>query len=151
MLKTRRQFLQRYSILVASVALGSGAAWAAPRRRASRHMPLPKLNFQTFASQLNTTFEVKLADGSTVPLKLVEATRGSAQKSAGPKGVLYEQFSLLFTGPLEPALDQRIHSFEHSRIGRFEIFIVPVISRNTSAMHYECIFNRPLVKSARNP
>lgn len=123
---------------------------AVPARRGSRYMPLQKLNFQTFASQLNTIFQVKRVDGSVVPLKLVEATQATPQKSAGPKGVTYEQFSLLFTGPVEPALDQCIQAFEHSRIGRFEIFIVPVISRDTSLMHYECIFNRPLVKSARN-
>jgi len=111
-------------------------------------MPLQKLNFQTFASQLNSTFQVKLADGSIVPLKLVEATRGTLQKSAGPKGITYEQFSLVFTGPLDSALDQCIHAFEHERIGQFDIFIVPVVSRDTSVMHYECIFNRPLVKSA---
>jgi hypothetical protein len=113
-------------------------------------MPLQKLSFQIFAGQLNTTFQVKLADGSTVPLQLVEAKRGALRKTAGPKGTRYESFSLIFTGPLEQALDQRIHAFEHPRIGRFEIFIVPVVSRDTSLMHYECIFNRPLVKSARN-
>ena len=123
---------------------------AAPRRRAFRHMPLQKLNFQTFASQLNTMFQVKLANGSVVPVKLVEAARGDSQKSAGPKGISYEQFSLVFTGPLDSTLDQRIHSFEHERIGQFDIFIVPVVSRDTSVMHYQCVFNRPLVKNGPN-
>ena len=113
-------------------------------------MPLKKLSFQTFAGQLNTTFQVRLADGSTVPLQLVEANRDTPRKSAGLNGVSYETFSLIFTGPLEQALDQRIHAFEHPRIGQFEIFIVPVVSRDNSLMHYECIFNRPLVKSAQN-
>ena len=112
-------------------------------------MPLQKLSLQTFARQLNTTFQVRLADGSAVPLQLVEATRGSSQKSTGVKSITYERFSLLFTGPLAPALAQSIHAFEHPRIGQFEIFIVPILSRDVSRIYYECIFNRPLVKSAQ--
>jgi hypothetical protein len=150
MLRTRRSFFQHCSFLAAGTVLLPGSGLAASLRRGSRFMPLQKLNFQTFAGQLQTTFQVRLADGSAVPLKLVEAKRGAPQKSAGPKRISYEQFSLVFTGPLEQALDQRIHAFEHPRIGQFEIFIVPVVSRDTSLMHYECIFNRPQVKSSRD-
>lgn len=121
---------------------------AAPRR-AQRYMPIPKLNFQMFASQLNTTFQVTLTDGSTVPLKLVQARKGAAQKDAGGRSIGYERFSLLFAGPLQPVLEQQIHAFSQPRIGQFDIFIVPVISRDASATYYECIFNRPRVKSAR--
>jgi hypothetical protein len=147
----RRNFL-RCCGLTAAVALVSPwqTVLAAPARRALRFMPLQKLNFQTFARQLNTTFQVQLADGTVVPLQLVEAERGVARKTAGPQRISYESFSLIFTGPLEPALDQRIHAFAHPRIGQFEIFIVPVVSRDTSLMHYQCIFNRPLLKSAGN-
>jgi len=53
---------------------------------------------------------------------------------------------LEWSRPWDKVLEQRIHSFHHPRIGNFEIFIVPVISRDTSGAHYECIFNRPLVK-----
>ncbi len=148
MLKTRREFLRRCSFTVTGVAILPCATMAAPGRRASRYMPLQKLSFQTFASQLNSSFQVKLADASVVPLKLVEVTRGTSQKSAGPKGITYEQFSLVFTGPLAPSLDQRVHALQHERIGQFDVFMVPVVSRDTSVMHYECIFNRPLEKSA---
>ena len=111
-------------------------------------MALNKLNFQTFASQLDTVFHVTCEDGSTVPLILKAATRREARKSEGPEAKGYERFSLIFAGPWDQVLEQRIHSFQHPRIGHFEIFIVPVISRDSSAAHYECIFNRPLVKHA---
>jgi hypothetical protein len=121
--------------------------FAAPlRRRGARFMALNKLSFQTFSSQLNSVFQVTLEDGTSVPLILKEATKRTARKSEGPQAKAYERFSLVFIGPWDQVLEQRIHSFQHPRIGNFEIFIVPVISRDTSGAHYECIFNRPLVK-----
>lgn len=109
-------------------------------------MALNKLNFRTFAAQLDTVFQVTLENGASVPLILKEATKRTPTKSDGPLAKTYERFSLVFIGPWDQVLEQRIHSFQHPRIGNFEIFIVPVISRDTGGAHYECIFNRPLVK-----
>lgn len=108
-------------------------------------MPLEKLTFQTFAGQLNTTFHVALPDGALLPLQLIEATKGTPQQ-AKATGIIYEHFSLLFAGPLQPVLEQRIHSFQHPRIGQFDVFIVPVVSNDPSGMRYECIFNRSQVR-----
>ena len=108
-------------------------------------MPLDKLSFQTFASQLQTTFQVALPDGTLIPLQLIEATKGAPQK-AKALGTVYEHFSLLFAGPLQPVLEQKIHSFQHPRVGQFDIFIVPVVSNDPSGMRYECIFNRAQVR-----
>jgi hypothetical protein len=49
------------------------------------------------------------------------------------------QFSLLFRGPHEPRLPQRIYRLEHATLGALEIFIVPV-ARDAAGMHYEAIF-----------
>jgi hypothetical protein len=117
---------------------------AATVRRTWRFMPLEKLDFQTFAAQLHTVFQVAL-EGGNVPLELIEATEG-ASRQAGKDGMVYESFSLFFAGPLQPVLEQRIHSVQHPRIGQFEVFIVPVVSRDPSGMRYECIFNRPQVR-----
>ena len=109
-------------------------------------MPLKKLNFQTFAGQLNTTFEVRAEDGSVVPLQLIQTKKAEARKNPNDGGVSYENFSLLFAGPLQPVLEQKIYEFAHSKIGRLEMFMVPVLSRDTASIHYECIFNRPAVR-----
>ena len=143
-LTTRRDFFQRTVVLVGSMAL-LPPAMAAPSRRAWRYMPLQKLNFQTFAGHLRTTFHVKLGDGNVLPLELIEAKKGTPRRD-GAKGPVYESFSLLFSGPLQPLLEQGIHPFQHPRIGQFEIFIVPVLSRDPGVVHYECIFNRPQVR-----
>jgi hypothetical protein len=143
---TRRNFCRRCSVVATALALlpWQAVAAAAPRR-AFRYMPLPKLNFQTFASQLDTTFDVH-CEGAVVPLRLLEAKRGRARNNPAADGVAYEQFSLLFAGPLQPVLEQRIHEFVHSKIGRFEMFITPVVSGDTTSIRYECIFNRPAVR-----
>ena len=113
-------------------------------------MALNELNFETFASQTDTVFHVTLEDGTQVPLILKNATNLALKQSDGAIAKSYESFSLVFAGPWDQVLEQRIHSFQHPRIGHFEMFIVPVISLDTSAAHYECIFNRPLVKHSSN-
>ena len=42
-------------------------------------------------------------------------------------------------------LPQENYLFEHPQIGRFELFIVPVISRDPTRHKYEVVFNRPPV------
>jgi len=112
-------------------------------------MSLDHLEFHTFAAHLHTGFHVKASGDSTVALQLIEATQRTPQKNAEAGNATYECFSLVFAGPLQPVLEQKIHSFEHPKIGRFEMFMVPVISRDTAAMHYQCIFNRPIDRASQ--
>jgi hypothetical protein len=88
----------------------------------------------TFAERLGETFGV--GDGSdAVEMRLVEAaSSGSTSSEEGRK-----PFSIVFLGPLEPLLPQRIYRFEHSELGTFEIFIVP-IGRDADGVRYEAIF-----------
>jgi len=53
-------------------------------------------------------------------------------------------FSLLFRGPADRPLGQGTYRFEHSRIGSFSLFIVPMVS-GEGAQDYEVIFNCPSV------
>ena len=97
-------------------------------------MPLELQNVlaSTFSAHLNTTF--RLIDGpATIGLKLVEALDGST-----PRNI---RFSLVFRGPQEPLLPQQIYAFEHDKLGRFDLFIVPV-KRDANGLYYEAVFNR---------
>jgi len=49
-------------------------------------------------------------------------------------------FSLLFSGPLEPALAQQTYAMETADAARIDIFIVPV-GRSADGMQYEAVFN----------
>jgi len=52
-----------------------------------------------------------------------------------------DRFSLVFRGPQQPTYPQQIYPFEHDRLGRFDLFIVPV-KRDAHGLYYEAVFNR---------
>jgi Domain of unknown function (DUF6916) len=85
----------------------------------------------TFAGHLNSKFRV--LDEPPTELELVDVSDGSTPH--------HINFSLLFRGPLQPLLPQRIYPVEHDRLGRFDLFIVPV-RRDTDGLYYEAVFNR---------
>ena len=95
---------------------------------------LEDFTLATFADRLGETFRV--GEGTDVlELELVEATAGIA----GREGVGRVPFSVVFRGPPEPVLPQRIYRFEHEELGSFELFIVP-IGPGEAGMQYEAVF-----------
>ena len=86
----------------------------------------------TFAEHLNSTFRLHHKPATTV-LELVAVSDGSTQG--------HVNFSLLFRGPHQPLVPQRIYPMEHDRLGRFDLFIVPV-KRDAHGLYYEAVFNR---------
>ena len=81
----------------------------------------------TFTAHLGDTFRVGDLDA-----ELIEATRH------GPAPTR-QQFSLVFRGPSEPVLPQRIHPLSHPVLGAFELFLVP-IGPDAGGMRYEAVF-----------
>ena len=98
---------------------------------------LEDLTPASFLPHVGTQFAVA-ADGSpTLTLTLasvdVFAERSGARRT--------QPFSLLFAGPAEPTLPQRIHRLEHPAIGTLEIFLVPVGPGPEGSARYEAVFN----------
>jgi len=52
-----------------------------------------------------------------------------------------EMFSVVFHGPLDTLLPQRMYRMENERMGVIELFIVP-IGQNADGYAYEAVFNR---------
>jgi hypothetical protein len=98
---------------------------------------LDTLTADDFSSQLGKTFTVRLADRPPLDLTLLEARRLS-RTTAATTG--RPPFSVLFRGPREPVLLQRIYALENEAMGRLEIFLVPV-GPDATGMQYEAIFN----------
>ncbi|HET7270466.1 MAG TPA: hypothetical protein VFI90_05205, partial [Rubrobacter sp.] len=48
-------------------------------------------------------------------------------------------FSIIFRGPGDVLLPQRIHKMQHDKIGSFELFLVP-IGPDEKGLRYEAIF-----------
>ena len=86
----------------------------------------------TFAAHLQSAFRAHHAQ-TTTELALVEVSDGSTPRQV--------TFSLLFRGPHQPRLAQQIYPFEHDRLGRFDLFIVPV-KQDGHGLYYEAVFNR---------
>ncbi|MBV8819205.1 MAG: hypothetical protein JO022_12660 [Acidobacteriaceae bacterium] len=86
-----------------------------------------------FAAHKNSEFLVVLDEASSVPLQLQEV---NVSEVAG-----LDQFSLLFHGPLTPALPQAIRTLRHAEMAESQLFLVP-LGPCGSAMRYEAIFNR---------
>lgn len=146
-MSTRRQFLCHCATLAAGALIVPAGTMARTTPFSMKHIPLHELSYATLAAQVNTAFRVHKAVGGTVTLELLEAKLAAEdlRPVGGPPASppAFERFSLLFRGPRDQLLEQRIHSFEHGSIGRFEMFIVPVASREKNGVCYEAIFNRP--------
>jgi hypothetical protein len=94
---------------------------------------LGTLKIEDFSSHLNEVFEVQIADGKTVPLKLVEAV---SQDNALPEAAKNDQgkeikfreggsFTLQFVAPESSPLKQGIYPIKHPKRGTLEVFLVP--------------------------
>jgi hypothetical protein len=108
-------------------------------------VPLEQLSFESFARLVKTTFRVWIDPQDSLDLELSEITPPRVASTAGTNRLTYENFALVFLGPADRLLPQRIYWFESATIGRFELFIAPV-SRDQNDTRYQATFNR-LVKS----
>lgn len=96
---------------------------------------LDRLTHDDFQPYLNSSFEMTADPTSPVVLTLVDI------RPLGSKGEPDRRraFSLLFRGPREPLLSQRMYPLRHPRMGRMEVFLVP-LGPDEKGMRYEAVF-----------
>ena len=92
---------------------------------------LASFTYDTFRDRTGETFAVP-ASGVELMLAAARSVELSPREGGG--------FSLLFTGPGEPALPQATHELTHRELGAFGLFLVPV-ARTAEGMEYEAVFN----------
>lgn len=140
MRSTRRRFVRDCSALAAAAVVLPHLAIAVPRRL--REMSLADVSYPMFAAQVHTRFGVRDARGNTQALELVEARLAAPVGgfSAGEFGG--GQFTLSFRGEAVRRLQQDTYAFDHARLGRFPMFIVPVGREAGRHCFYEAVFNR---------
>ena len=95
------------------------------------------LTEEEFSQHLNTKFRVQLGNEPHIDLELVEV-KGYLTKPGEQTGM--ERFSAYFKGPSEPYLAQNTYLLQHDRMGKFEIFLVP-IARDEQSVRYEAVYN----------
>ena len=95
---------------------------------------LDSLTITAFEPHLHTTFRLPREEAEPLTLELVEVTDKT------PEGFPGSQFSLLFRGPLDTLLPQRIYPLHHPEMGRLDLFLVPV-GQKKDGYRYEAFFN----------
>jgi hypothetical protein len=108
---------------------------------------LHELQGADFGPRIGELFEVHLAEGLVVPLRLTSVANLGAPHAPGGR----RPFSLLFQGPPSPQfLTQGTYRLQNEGLGAFDLFIVPLgpepVAPRTEPsqarrMQYEAIFN----------
>ena len=85
---------------------------------------------ETFRPLLHEQFELVVDEETRFYVELTEVT-----ESGTPAAARRSQFALVFSGPADPILPQRIYRLGHPELGAFDLFLVPL-----AAGSYEAVF-----------
>jgi hypothetical protein len=151
-MNSRRKFLVGCSAFTVATVLAPAGVIADSVTLPGKSISVDELDYAAFSRHLNTRFQIHttLGDGIDVSLAAVK-TRPETNRRAGRRPLPdaeFEKFSLVFSGTRVEMLAQNIYTVEHAVLGRFELFLVPILTRNPARIDYEAIFNRPRVGSA---
>ena len=92
-------------------------------------------SFDSFAACLQQAFSLATED-SQIELTLVGVEPHSTQRDSDKPTA----YSLVFQGPSEPVLPQRMYRLSHAQQGEFDLFIVP-IAQDDAGVRYEAVFS----------
>ena len=92
------------------------------------------LTHKGFSDQLNTKFQLRLDENTSVEMELIEVSELKLYPQQ-------EEFTIVFRGPLNAFLGQGTGNFRHEQMGDFDLFIVPV-RQDEQGFYYEAVFNR---------
>lgn len=149
-MSTRREFIVRCSALAVTVAVAPVGALGGSFRFGLPDTSVDRMSFPELAAQVNTRFRVCATPTRVVELELVEASLDPQRPQHGrrpPLDAEFEKFSLIFSGRRSELLEQKAMPFEHDQLGRFELLVLPIFTRNPDKIKYQAVFNRPQVRS----
>ncbi len=103
---------------------------------------LNQLTVSDFIGHVNVNFRTHLDSGEVLDLELIEARTIGESRRPESSGIRTQAFSLIFRGPSDRLLPQRIYPLEHPTLGRLEIFLVPLGPEgDPQGLHYQAVFN----------
>ena len=134
---SRRDFLKKGSLLALVAGVPLSIAGRVIGKEAFASADGLGLSKAAFMGQLNTEFLINETTAKRkVKLVSVEDLPQTRLFGNGKEG-----FSLLFRGDQSATLTQNTYFIEHARLGSFSFLLVPVMTRDKSAPHYEAIIN----------
>ena len=100
---------------------------------------LATFTIDTFNNRVGQAFRIHAAPRHIADIELIEVT--DLTDRAGAEVAKWERapFSLVFRGPSNLPLAQQTFRLEHSGIGAFDLFLVP-LGPDAKGMRYEAIF-----------
>ena len=105
------------------------------------------LTKEMFSQYLDEKFHVHVESDNVVELELIEVTALTPHSSeakregASPSVLRREPFSIVFRGPNEYPLVQRMYRIEHDRMESIgDVFMTPV-GADEHGRYYEAVFN----------
>lgn len=103
---------------------------------------LDQLTVSDFIGHVNAAFRVNIGSGDVIDLELIEAKAIGEGRRPDSPGIRQQPFSLIFRGPRDRLLPQRIYPVEHPTLGTLTIFLVPLGPEgDPMGLHYQAIFN----------
>jgi hypothetical protein len=101
---------------------------------------LDQLTQATFAPLVGRRFRLHVNAASTVEVELIETLPLPVRPGRGGQAPKRVPFSLVFRGPRQFVLPQRIYPVEQAALGTAGMFLVP-IGPDDVGQRYEAIFN----------
>lgn len=107
---------------------------------------LETFTVETFRTHAQSKFTIEVAD-QAMELELADVNELGKEpiplppQESDKRAVERIPFSLIFHGPAQPCLPQRIYPFTHEKMGSFSMFIVPIGPNPDGNMQYEAVFN----------
>ena len=147
---SRRQFVKTLGIGLASSILLAGTSQArlitgTTTVNGSTPPLLPtQLMRSSFLPHIGESFLIQSGMLAALDLYLTEVLdlHMHAQQASAPSAFEREQsFILRFRGPQDQVLPQGTYPFEHSQLGSFSIFVVPM-EFDAAGRYYEAVFYR---------
>ncbi|MCP4379320.1 MAG: hypothetical protein GY794_24510 [bacterium] len=100
---------------------------------------LKTLTVTDFEALLNQTFYLTGEGVEPLPFQLTEVTAIGADAAQQKADLGRRFFSVIFHGPVEPLLPQRIYQLENDRMGQLALFLVP-LGPDSRGMRYQAVF-----------
>lgn len=99
-----------------------------------------RLTHALFAKHEGERFQVTREAQPSLEFELIEVSTLPSHADPDDPVASKEPFSLVFRGPHDIVLEQRIYTLEHASLGKLEIFLVP-LGPDKHGVRYEAVFN----------
>lgn len=87
---------------------------------------------------LNQSFTLRTEEGA-LTVELVEVTEHSMPRGGEGEDTAPRTFSMVFAAPADTAAPQQVFALENERLGRLELFLVPVGPLRDGRMAYQAV------------